>query len=304
MDQKLRVAYLVGTSHCGSTLLSFVLNGHPEIFSTGETGLSRESERNPAGFICSCGSPITSCAMWNDLVPRVQARGLPFSVENWTNAYHYHNRWAYSALTMYRGRNWGRVQRAADGALPWHRGRVQLADRVNGALIEESLAMSGKQVFFDGTKILRRLQRLMQMPQLDVQVIRVYRDARAYVHSMKKFHVPLVEAATHWLRFQQTADELLQELPAERVLEMRFEDFCREPDLVYRRAQEFLGVRTVALPEKIVPREHHVMGNDVRLAEQMHITFDERWRRSMSDAERAETLRIVEPVQTRLGYET
>lgn len=303
MDQKLRLVYLVGTSHCGSTLLSTLVSSHPEIFSTSETGLSRESEANPAAFICSCGSPITECALWAEIAPKIRARGLPFSVSNWTNAYHYHNRFAYSALTTYRGRRWGHVQQLADRWLPGHRGKVRLADQVNLAIIQESLAWSGKQVFFDGTKVLRRLQRLLQMPELDVRVLRIYRDPRAYVESMKKFQVSAREAATHWLRYQQTADELLASVPQERVFDLHYEQFCQHPQETYCRMQEFMQVACHDIPEKIVPREHHIMGNDVRLVESMHIRFNERWRTTLSDAEKAETLRIAQPIAARLGYQ-
>lgn len=303
MDQKLRVVYLVGTSHCGSTLLSTLASSHPEIFSTSETGLSRESEANPAGFICSCGSPITECALWEEITAKVRARGLSFSVENWTNAYHYHNRYAYSALTTYRGKQWGRLQQFADRWLPRHRGKMRLADKVNLAIIQESLTWSGKPVFFDGTKVLRRLQRFLQMPELDVRVLRIYRDPRAYVESMKKFQVSAREAATHWLRYQQTADELLESVPQDRVLPLHFEQFCQHPQQAYCQMQEFMQVACHDIPGKIVPREHHIMGNDVRLVESMYIRFNERWRTTLSATEMTETLRIAEPVAERLGYQ-
>lgn len=302
MQNKLRVAYLVGTSHSGSTLLSFFADAHPEVFSAGESGLSRESERDPDAYVCSCGSPVTRCELWRNIESRVQAAGLAFSTRHWTNAYHYHQRAAYSLLTTYRGRRWGAVQRAADAWLPGHRGKVARADRVNVEIIRASLELSGKQVFFDGTKVLRRLGRLLEQPELDVRVVRLYRGVRPYVNSMKRFGVPIAEAALHWRRFNETADELLATLPRQRVFELRYEDFCRQPAPTYERLQDFLEVERAPLPEAIVPRRHHVLGNDLRLAESLSVRFDEHWRRSLSPHECQEALNVAGQLPVRLGY--
>ena len=58
-DNKINVVYLAGVSYCGSTLLSFILNTHPQIFSIGEMGPYAPFENG--GYRCSCGSNIQEC---------------------------------------------------------------------------------------------------------------------------------------------------------------------------------------------------------------------------------------------------
>jgi len=58
----MRVIYIAGTSHSGSTLLDLMLNAHPAIFSAGEVlklnrqlGINHPRKQNSAP--CSCGAP-------------------------------------------------------------------------------------------------------------------------------------------------------------------------------------------------------------------------------------------------------
>ena len=58
----MRVIYIAGTSHSGSTLLDLMLNAHPAIFSAGEVlKLNRQlginHPRKQTGAPCSCGAP-------------------------------------------------------------------------------------------------------------------------------------------------------------------------------------------------------------------------------------------------------
>jgi len=58
----MRVIYIAGTSHSGSTLLDFMLNAHPAIFAGGEVlKLNRQfavkNNRRETYVPCACGSP-------------------------------------------------------------------------------------------------------------------------------------------------------------------------------------------------------------------------------------------------------
>ena len=57
--------YITSASFSGSTLLTFLLNTHPEIATIGEMkGDSMDVER----YRCSCGDPIGRCPFWQRLV--------------------------------------------------------------------------------------------------------------------------------------------------------------------------------------------------------------------------------------------
>ena len=71
----IRVAYVAGASHSGSTLLHFVLGAHSRCVGLGEVartlgpganGLERTLRRR-----CSCGSDAEDCVFWGEAVSRM-----------------------------------------------------------------------------------------------------------------------------------------------------------------------------------------------------------------------------------------
>ena len=60
----MRVIYIVGTSHSGSTLLDLMLNAHPEIVSTGEVIRLKRAWINSKPAACTCGNPVAECTFW------------------------------------------------------------------------------------------------------------------------------------------------------------------------------------------------------------------------------------------------
>src|SRR6185503_4540845 len=67
----MRVIYIAGTSHSGSTLLDLMLNAHPAIFASGELlklnrQLKIKDARKGTHAPCSCGAPsLWECPFWS-----------------------------------------------------------------------------------------------------------------------------------------------------------------------------------------------------------------------------------------------
>jgi hypothetical protein len=174
---------------------------------------------------------------------------------------------------------------------------------VNVAFVRSVLEERAASVFFDASKRLRRLARMLRTPQFDVRVIRVLRDARAYANSMKRHQVDPRTAARQWASYQAAADELLATMDRSRVLIVRYEDVCGNPSAQLPAILDFLGVRPCELPLTVIPREHHVIGNRIRLSDKLELRVDERWRTMLDPAESAEVERIVSGVHQRFGYQ-
>lgn len=59
-SQKIPVIFVLGSGHCGSTLLDMLLGSHSKIFGAGELKeLGREQET-----ICTCGRKVEKCPFW------------------------------------------------------------------------------------------------------------------------------------------------------------------------------------------------------------------------------------------------
>jgi hypothetical protein len=301
---RIRMTYLAGTSYCGSTLLAFLLDAHPQVVSVGETSINRSGQKSgKTNYVCSCGAVLRDCAFWHELFRMVHEEGLEFGAHNWTNDYKYKNTILHKFLSTYPSNTSLRVfQNIARHILPFHRSRVEHAHRVNIAFMQSALKLTRAEVFFDTSKALMRLSHLLRIPALDVQVVRVIRDVRAFANSYKSRGVSVEQAARHWKNYQVSADHLLNTTPSCRVLLMRYEDFCHEPLYWLKSLHTFLGVQPLDPPETITPTEHHIIGNHMRLQKITAITANHSWREKLSGTELRQILQIAGDMNERFGY--
>lgn len=302
-NERFEVACTVGTGHCGSTMLALFLDAHPEVASIGECSLSRGARRRYAdGYPCSCRAMLRECGFWRRVFRQVNEQGYPLSENNWINDYRYEHDLVNASLGIYSSNPLARgVQRLA-GWIPVGRSRVSRINGANVALVRAVLGITGKRVFFDSCKSLMRQSHLRSIPQFKVRFVRVVRDVRAYVNSYRRMNVPVAAAARQWLRYQQRADHLLRDVPPERVCVLKYEELCREPVESFRRLHQFLGVDPIEPPSTVVPREHHVIGNRIRLADNITIRLNDTWREALSNEERRLVIRMAGETNERFGY--
>src|SRR5882724_5957010 len=70
-----QLAYLMGASHSGSTLLAMLLGAHPEACTVGE--LKATSLGDAEHYRCSCKLPIRKCRFWTRVAERMAQKGVP-----------------------------------------------------------------------------------------------------------------------------------------------------------------------------------------------------------------------------------
>lgn len=303
-DRPLRVTYLSGTSYCGSTLLALVVDCHPQVASIGETSFSRKAQqRARARQACSCGQPVRVCPFWTRVFDGVQQQGHQFDVLHWTNDYRYLHPWLHRVLSTYSQQPAVQLaQRAAQVLLPGHRAKIDRANRVNVALVRTVLNITGADVFFDTSKGVLRLHYLLQVPELDVRVVRLVRDVRAFVESARRRGRALDDAVDEWTSYHESMERLAGRLSPERLLTLRYEDLCREPDTWLKRLYRFMSVAEIEPPATIESGEHHVLGNRIRLNGTLRIRLDEKWRNSLAQDDQERILAMAGLLNERLGY--
>jgi hypothetical protein len=301
---RLRVAYLAGSGHTGSTLMALLMDSHPAIASVGETAFKPSSRRQGHYSLkCSCGATYAECPFWAQVFARVRAAGFEFGPREWTNDYRYQRKWAHHLLTRYSGRPLVRwVQRRSLWWLPVHAQRLARVDRVNVAFIRAVLDVSGKQVFFDTSKRSVRLERLAAIPDIDFRLISLVRDVRGLAGSAKRRGLDIESEARGWKCQQQIVAEIARTLPDARVTQLRYEDLCADPAGELGRLHRFLGVDAVAPPVDVIPREHHVLGNRIRRQETLRVRPSARWNAALSAEEVDRVLSIAGDLNAKLGY--
>jgi hypothetical protein len=170
-------------------------------------------------------------------------------------------------------------------------------------LARAACAVSGKDAFVDSSKNGLQLKYLLEEPALDVRVVRLVRDGRGVSASYRTADgISLAQAAHVWRRSQEESEAIVAALPRDRWMDLRYEQFCAEPDATLSAVYGFLGVDRNAPAVPSATTEQHVLGNDRMRMRPIHIRLDERWRSILTPAD----LRVFEEVagamNHRLGY--
>lgn len=279
-----KLLYVTSSSYSGSTLLAFLLNTHPQIFTVSE--MIGWDFRDDEDFRCSCGEPLDHCAFFSKVAHAFYEEGLPFRINRFGTAFRIVaservNR--YLTANLPRCRN-SRLERMRDTVV-WHlpvlRSRLDRIGRANRLFVETALAHSGASVFADVSKDPHRIRQLARSDCFDLSVLYLVRDIRGVVVSnMRERANDVRTAARIWLRDQHDIARIVQEFPGTRLL--RYEDLCRNVDGELAGIHAFLGLENVPYPGNFKSTEHHILGNSMRTREVGSIVLDEKWKAAIT----------------------
>jgi len=246
----MRVIYIAGASHSGSTLLDMMLNAHPEIISVGEllklNRVKRSKSGKPKFTRCSCGaSGLLRCEFWS----RVNERIL---------------------------HDYGKS--LADLDLDHYCHSAEGPD-ANSILFRAISEVSGKEFVVDSSKLPRRLKHLMGYDELNVYPIHLIRDPRGQIASVIAKNGLMKSILYHEVVHAQ-ARSALKSVPHSIA---RYEDLVRKPEKTLDQILEPLGLRFN--PRQLHWAEqlkHSFAGNHVRKQSKSELVLDERWKHRLS----------------------
>lgn len=252
----MRVIYIAGTSHSGSTLLDLMLNAHPEIFSAGELlklnrQLQVKNARKETYAPCACGAAsLWQCAFWS----RVDAHTRQVSGKSLVD------------LDMLD-------QSELDAA------------RAPNAVVFKSISeVSGKNFVVDSSKLPKRLSYLLRLKELDVYPVHLIRDPKGQIHSVRRKHGGLLKHIFRYQLIHAQIGRMLKSVPHSVV---RYEDLVRDPETALRSVLEPLGLefdpRQLSWAEAA---KHEVAGNHMRFDTSSKLILDETWKGSLSSAQK------------------
>ncbi|WP_425053381.1 sulfotransferase family protein [Psychromarinibacter sp. S121] len=262
-----RVLYIAGYSRSGSTIMDMVLNGHPDVASTGELTFLHDDAADTT-LTCSCGAIFRDCPVYGDwLADRPDGEGgVVRRVESRANldqliAGHI----AEGDCTVYR-----------DYAL---------------SLFNHLAAKHDAEVIVDSSKSAKdaagRPIALARLGGLDVRVLHLTRDPRAVANSYlqsgsnwvlegrrKPRPLDTLRPVMGWMLANKISQRIGQALGPDRYMHVRYEDFQRDPATVLGRIGTFADLETGELGRAVTNGKafeagHNVGGNRTRLAPQV-----------------------------------
>ena len=294
-----KVAYVMGTSHSGSTMLAFLLNLHPQIVSVGEASPSLKRNHDRHLLICSCGAPLGECPFWTEVYRRVSEQGVEFTPVNWAMTY-CSNKRIRDVLYVNRANPF--VEGIRRLLLKFHFHHIRKKNHANLIAIKTILELTNSSVFADASKSPNRFELLKTIPELDVRLIWLLRDPRAFVNSMKRRGLSLEEAAIRWKKSQIVMRRTYKKVPENKKMILKYEELCTAPQENMNAIFRLLEVPEIDLPENYKSTPHHIIGHKTRLGDQASVYLNEKWKTNLTNEEKSRTMEIVGKIAEELGY--
>ncbi|MBN1972661.1 MAG: sulfotransferase [Sedimentisphaerales bacterium] len=323
-----KLVYILAASHSGSTLLSMLLNSHPDIVTTGELKLSSKAIGDINRYRCSCGQLINQCTFWQKIKEGMGRRGYDFDIANagmdFNSVDSKYVHWLLGPLN--RGVLLEALRDCALKISPKWRKHLPDIQKRNAALISTILETAGAKVVADSSKTDLRLKFLLRNPELDIKVIHLIRDGRGvaltYMNPVEfadaktpdlraggmggnrdNERLTIAQAANQWKRSNEAALNVIRRVDKSRKIEIHYEQLCRDTENTFVRLFQFIGLDSDTREREFRAAANHVIGNGMRLDKTSEINLDERWRSALTKDELQVFNQIAGALNRRFGYE-
>ncbi|MEO8106702.1 MAG: sulfotransferase [Actinomycetes bacterium] len=296
MVQKRYVISVVGPGRSGTTVLGGILGEVDGVFCPGE--LRWLWSRGVLGSRrCGCGALITECAIWSQVLARGNAEPALAAATD--------QRAAAEAVVAWQGEiATGRQGRQVLNPSSTN-GSIALEDytEVLGATLDEIFAVTGASVIVDTSKRPQDAAVIARIPGLEHVVVQMVRDPRAVAHSWGRVKkLPTNDKSTamgtrgpwsslwRWTQNGLRAEHLRRNIPADRWLFIRYEDFVADPrsaiDDILCRVSRPHGDNPIQADGSVsMSGNHTVAGNPNRFDRgAVKIRSDDEWMRAVPRA--------------------
>ncbi|MDQ5821313.1 MAG: sulfotransferase [Actinomycetota bacterium] len=296
-DPPVKVLYIAGVSHCGSTILGTVLGQIEGFFFAGE--LAHTSLLLGRDGPCSCGAPLATCPVWREIFHAAFGERTDGLKPGLLGLSHADERAVAVLRHMLRER----------GLYPSSRE----VERARAAFLETLRAIrstTSSRVIVDSSKSPAYGWLLQSTQAVDLHVLHLVRDPRATAWSWRESpDQPWgpTTLALIWNVWNSTI-ELLWGRSRARYFRLRYEDFARRPDASVRRILDFVGESQAQSPVTTdstvdVRETHSVAGNRNRFRTgPVQVALDERWLSGDGLPGRRRLDALTRPLRARYHY--
>jgi len=306
----LRVLYVLGIYHSGTTLLGNLVGQLDGYFHVGELRSLWRKLTEP-GARCGCGEPLTACPVWRGIIR--SALGEPWAAlarETWQcereAVGEFHTWLGVPPLLRRRGK-----------APPAGTALARYAETLT-RLYRAIAAETGAEVIVDSSKEPTDAALLLCMPGINPAFAHIVRDPRATVYSIVRHRAgaePVggrlrqsAYAALSWQAGNLAATAVRRAAGPGRSMLLRHEDFAAHPGRSVQALTQLAGRPAGpgwSLPSRSVVLQptHTVGGNPNRFRTgPVEISADIGWRSRMHPRDQAVVTTICAPLMAHYGY--
>lgn len=313
IQAEVKNVYICAAGHSGSTLLDLILGSHSNMVSLGEiTQLPKNLSLNTS---CTCGSPVQDCGYWTRVLSLLTER-LQLDIAK--NPYLLELGFidARVVIDHKKQTKWYGIRRKIVTGLTYLSWRYRMpgltiftkaydrAMKNNLALYDCVREVSGCRVVVDSTKHYMKAVGIYRSAPAQTKIILLTRDGRGVFYSNLKRKFGRRRSLESWLKhFSRALPLFANQLPASAVLQVRYEDLCRDPTSTLQTVCKFIGLDFESAMLDFSTHIHHIAnGNDMRFIESSEIRCDERWREQLAPDDANYFKRYAWELNQQLGY--
>lgn len=306
-EARLRVLYVAGGGRIGSTVLDTILGNHPDVESVGEACHVPQKAWLNEGF-CACGERGGDCEFWSEVRRRWSLLTGVEAVDDYVRM-----------IRELEARQIWLPKLAAEAKRPESPYREYV--RLTGALMTAIGQTSGKRILVDSSKRASRAFGLSLAAEVDLYVVHLVRDCRGVVYSGKKRFRKnekqgvskddpgrkVSRSALIWNVANLQASWLRRQLPANRSIRVRYEDYVTQPERELERIGQLIGLDFSGVGRAVARGEpmkigHTIAGNRLRMGGPVHLRADTEWMRELTAWDRWKCWALSGPLLWHYGY--
>lgn len=270
MDKKITFVYLMGRGHSGSTVLDGLLGNGGDVESVGElvSGIGRHREE-----ICSCGVNFLECDFWKQVRSEYESESnIPWDQAAAISVSQAHIGKFVKTMTASKDSLWVQNLRNLTNGI------VNAISRVSGkCFVVDSSKEHTRALFLarfmPNSKIIylvRNPEGVLSSYYYRIRKGRPFKFLRRHYYPNHLTFLALLITAISW-----TAGNILAEIVAvhapQRVIRVRYEDLCENPERELLRLEKFIGCNlrpTIEAVKKNWPIDigHNIGGNEMRMS--------------------------------------
>ena len=237
-NRNIRLIYIIGNSHTGSTILSLYLDSHPFINYVGEI---KKLDQSFKDRFCTCGEDAERCPFWGPFIVRHQE---------------YFNKPAKSNNGFYRFFSTYKSILTQSSKEEIEYERSFLDDLVIRCLKFNE----GTEFIMDSSKSLKRFITLSKMKGIEIYPIFIDRDLRSNLASFVKRGKGLLRS---YLRLRINRYLILNHLNKNEIahVKVNYERFVKHPDETRKNVWNFVGLSEEGFEDVPIIGTHQITGN-------------------------------------------
>jgi hypothetical protein len=307
-----RVLYVLGIYHSGTTVLSNLVGQRDGFFSAGELR-HLWPKLALGGYRCGCGETLEQCPVWSEILRSAcdDADGAAWAGQMW--------QWQRAALRKHH--TWAAVPRLLSRSVKPGSPAARYAAGMT-RFYQAIAGVTGCEVIVDSSKEASDAALLLRTPAIETTFAQVVRDPRGLVYSLLRNQAdgqpvttsqwrPAVYAALSWNAGNLAAAAVRRAAGPHRSMLLRYEDFVARPFETVAALAALAGKPArVPQPAALGPAgtvtlnpTHTAGGNNNRFRTgEIHLREDTQWRSSLHRLDRVTVTALCLPLAKRYGY--